>query len=704
MPRLHFALVLHNHQPVGNYGFVMEQVFNEAYAPMLRALSEHPGVRVAIHNSGPLFDWIVENRPDYMRDLRALCDRGQVEMMTGGYYEPVLPMIPDDDKLGQIRKMTEFIGEKFGQEPHGLWLTERVWEPGLPAPLAVAGVRWTLVDDAHFRMVGLREDQLDGYYVTEDQGERVHLFAGSQRLRYVIPWSNVEDAIAELRKIAGEARRDDALIVLGDDGEKFGAWPTTYEHIWAKGWMDRFFSELERASDWLEMITPGEYARRFPARGLAYLPTASYAEMMEWAMPADASAGYERALRRAESSGHGDLVQYMRGGFWRYFLAKYPEANAMHKRGLRVGARLEEADSAEARDALWRGQCNCPYWHGVFGGLYLRHIRAANLANLVRAERTVDEARGAAGVRVEQGDFDFDGHDELLVQTPDVSLLLHPALGGMASEFDLRRRDRALLDVITRRREAYHEALIEGTAVDASTDVSNIHGAVRLKEYGLAEGLVFDAYRRGGLQEWIVDDAATPADLEAARATTSFEPEGAWSHEVERTDGCASVRMTREANGWRVAKRVEVPAAGESLRVRYECTNAGDGRRSGRFVSEWNFAAPQAVDGHDRIARLEAGGATYDLAATIGEAPAGDFVVRGSATYALRGVPRDASSLWFFPVNSVSSSEGGLERVAQGVSVSVTKELRLQPGETATFELRWDVVDVPPATYEPPDG
>ena len=45
--KLYLGIVLHNHQPVGNYGFVIEQVYNDAYLPMLEALERHPGVRVA---------------------------------------------------------------------------------------------------------------------------------------------------------------------------------------------------------------------------------------------------------------------------------------------------------------------------------------------------------------------------------------------------------------------------------------------------------------------------------------------------------------------------------------------------------------------------------------------------------------------------------------------------------------------------------
>jgi alpha-amylase len=208
-----------------------------------------------------------------------------------------------------------------------------------------------MVDDAHFRMVGLRDDQLDGYYVTEDQGHRVNVFAGSQRLRYTIPWDDVDDVIAELRALLDNSKSDAPYALLGDDGEKFGAWPSTYAHVWENGWLERFFSALESHAGWLETMPPGEYARRFDARGLVYLPTASYAEMMEWAMPAEAAAEYHHVTSQLEAHGPAEALRYVRGGFWRYFLAKYPEANAMHKRGLRIGEKLATSRASGAAAA-----------------------------------------------------------------------------------------------------------------------------------------------------------------------------------------------------------------------------------------------------------------------------------------------------------------------------------------------------------------
>jgi hypothetical protein len=52
--RVSLALVIHNHQPVGNFGWVIQDVYEHAYSPMLGALERHPGIRLGLHYSGPL--------------------------------------------------------------------------------------------------------------------------------------------------------------------------------------------------------------------------------------------------------------------------------------------------------------------------------------------------------------------------------------------------------------------------------------------------------------------------------------------------------------------------------------------------------------------------------------------------------------------------------------------------------------------------
>ena len=131
-PSISLALALHNHQPVGNFGWVFAEVYESAYAPMIDALERHPGVRLSLHYTGPLLEWLVAERPDAIHRLRGLADRGQVEILGGGYYEPVLASLPERDRIGQLVRMGDELERLFGHRPQGAWLAERVWEPDLP--------------------------------------------------------------------------------------------------------------------------------------------------------------------------------------------------------------------------------------------------------------------------------------------------------------------------------------------------------------------------------------------------------------------------------------------------------------------------------------------------------------------------------------------------------------------------------------------
>src|SRR5512145_1029587 len=152
--QIYLSLAIHNHQPVGNFDAIIEQVYQEAYLPFVAVLERHPRVRMAFHYTGPVFDWLCEHRPELLERVRAMVQRGQIEMIGGAYYEAILATIPDRDKHTQLCKLSDRIAEYFGQRPTGMWLAERVWEPYLPLPIAQAGLSWALVDDTHFKSVG----------------------------------------------------------------------------------------------------------------------------------------------------------------------------------------------------------------------------------------------------------------------------------------------------------------------------------------------------------------------------------------------------------------------------------------------------------------------------------------------------------------------------------------------------------------------
>jgi hypothetical protein len=297
--KFQLVLLLHAHQPVGNFDDVIECAYQDAYLPFIDVLSQHPAIRMGLHYSGALLEWAETAHPEYFDKLRGLVQRGQVEMVGGGFYEPVLISIPDRDQHEQLIRLADYVEKHFAKRPGGAWLTERVWEPQLPSSLAQAGVEYTLVDDNHFLGAGFESEQLFGYYTAENMGHVVKLFPGLKTLRYTIPFREPGATTGFLYE--SMKKHPGGFAAMGDDLEKFGSWPETHKHCYDDGWLTNFFTALENSSDWLEMATPSMALAARPAQGRADLPTASYTEMMEWSLPTPARIRYH-GLRRCLSS------------------------------------------------------------------------------------------------------------------------------------------------------------------------------------------------------------------------------------------------------------------------------------------------------------------------------------------------------------------------------------------------------------------
>ena len=149
-----------------------------------------------------------------------------------------------------------------------------------------------MVDDHHFALAGLDPETLGGYFLTEEQGAALAVFPISERLRYLVPFAEPAETVEHLA-----ARRGAGSITLVDDGEKFGVWPGTNRLVYAEGWLRRFLDALREAK-WLAVSTFSRVLDTQPPRGRVYLPTASYTEMGEWALPAPAAAEIEEARER----------------------------------------------------------------------------------------------------------------------------------------------------------------------------------------------------------------------------------------------------------------------------------------------------------------------------------------------------------------------------------------------------------------------
>jgi hypothetical protein len=712
LPKFNLVLLVHAHQPVGNFDGVMERTYERSYLPFVECVARHPRIRLGLHYSGSLLEWLAEKHPEYIQRIGALVARGQVEVAGGGFYEPILIAIPHEDQIEQIRRLSFFIEDHFGKRPSGAWLAERVWEPQLPAALAEAGVEYTLVDDSHFLTAGREIPELFGYYIAEECGSTVKVIPGLQELRYLLPFGTVEDSVAFLRRSASE--HPGGMACMGDDMEKFGAWPHTYEHCFRDGWLERFFTAMEANFEWVEMVPPGEALATHAPLGRVDLPTASYTEMMEWVLPTSVRQKFHGLLD--EFSDRPDVRRFLRGGFWRGFFSKYAEANLLHKKMLRVSSKLRSDGGkgsrkgakgallrAKAVTHLLRSQCNDAYWHGIFGGLYAPHLRTELWRELVRAETIADSLDHAAKPyqAVTRLDFDADGMEEIEITSPKFAAVIKPSDGGTLEILDFRPNAVTLINSLQRRVEAYHSRL--QNVAQFAAKVASIHEQTLVKEPGLEKHLKYDRWARNAFRLLLFAPGKTHADFEglgleesAAFAGGDYRIEHATAELIHLSMEAPLRQVISEAGPnciLRATKALvfENHKDGFDVRCRVELAPKGaappDSAPNGpaQFTAGLeiviNLLAPNVPDRY-----IEFGGERKPLEWSGVVDGQRVRLVDDWQDVAVEIEARGASQLWISPIETVSESEEGFERVYQGSQILGVWNVALGSSEPWTAE------------------
>ena len=672
MPRPAKSLILcvHAHQPVGNFGHVFRDAYEKSYRPFFEVLRKHPSIPVTCHFSGSLIDWLESSEPEFLRRLREMAAAGQLEIMGGAYYEPIYGAIPKRDLSGQIELMRKKLKRLFGIEPEGVWLTERVWDPDLVKPLAGCGAAYTVLDDLHLEMAGVASP-VTGYFRVKGGHAALDVFASMQALRYLMPFRKPEEVLYFIRAL--EACRPRDAIVFADDCEKFGFWPGTFDWVYRKGWLERLFTLLEKEKG-IALYTFSQFRRRFKAKGVVRVPHASYREMMEWS-----------------------------GGRFDNFFEKYSESRYMRDRMWDVSGRLAKIfsrnenlngtapDLEKAREALYKAQCNCTYWHGVFGGLYLHHLRSAVFENIIRADTLIQRhgrlsSRPAPVIQKER----WGSGDRWRIRQKDLTVFFNPQNGGALEELDYLPTPVNLMCNLKRYPEAYHRTLLKKSSRGDSSLPVSIHEILGKKEAGLEKHLHYDRAGRLSFMDHFFESPVSPKDFKrsayeeagdfaGAPYRSSIKREGAraLSLQFKRT---GTVRVGGRAGSLTLTKQV-FPRGDSSIEVSYCLRNEGVGARHAaplRFIFgvEFNFSI-----GDDKAAKglseKEVSGWTFE------DSWRGLGIRLGLST---------PMSLLTAAVETVSGSESGLERTYQGLGALFQCPLDLAPSEESRFRLTLEVV------------
>jgi len=646
--RILLPLLFHLHQPVGNFPGTFEYAFRRSYQPLLNALDES-GLPFNLHISGGLLDWLVAEQPGYIEQLKGLVRQGRLELLGGGYYEPILTMLPPDDRQRQLLRLADRVEELFGVRPTGAWLAERVWEPVLAGELHRAGYRYTLLDEAHFRGLVTEESGKGKIFATEDGGLPLAIFPIDEELRYLIPWSEPEATLAYLSNCRPQ-HDEKAVVTVMNDGEKLGLWPGTHEVCYEEGWARRFLTLL-RQTKWIEPLLLSEALAIAPPTESIYLPTGSYDKMGLWALP-------------TESRKKQEQTENPRGTLWRNFLIKYPAAFRLHRLYLYVHDRLNAAaglsktEREELQDKLDQAAVNDGYWHGLFGGVYYHFLRHHCYARLAEVLARLDEGVESQTVRL---DYERLGRGNNLLIDRRQTVVLDQR--GDVLDWLSKEPALGLAGGFTRIAEAYHQPVEEKFTVDSG--------------------------RRGFLRLLLLTDGATADDFLADQFI--IDQSSAIQSKFEEVKGESLLwRSTIFLNGSTIELKKRYELLGDRWQLLLTLNNQSEVPVRLTPLLDCSPSPPSGpVD-----LRLRLHSTMAEQAYGLEDSPFGEqtAVSRWSLTDERLGVELFAKTtpaldLHWAAVETIEQTEAGSRRSWQGLQVVMSQPLTLQPGESQEISV-----------------
>jgi len=641
--RVNFIFLLHFHQPFGQLKWIMERIFENSYLLLLDIFKKYSDLKFTVHISGPLLLYFIKNHSDFLEELFKLSDIGSIEFVAGSIGEAVLPIIPVEDRIRQIKRYLDLFEEISGFKPRGLWLPERIWEPHLPSLLYETGIEYVFVDDSTLLKTGF--DKSMSYYVwnVEDNDKVVKVFFIDAGIRYLLPWEHPDRVIDYLKSV--RTNDESRVVVWGSDAEKFGEWMEPERSKW---WLEEFLNKMRFVRNEVLLTTPLEYLREYGVKGLIYLDTGSYDKMLEWSR-----------------------------GFFRNFLVKYAESNNMHKKMLYVRNKAIKANILRNNIELeyLLTQCNDAYWHGLFGGIYLPHLRQAIYEKLISIEKIAEDEMNYfsdKNILIKTFDFDYDGVDELIVESKNINLYIDLTDGGTLFEYDIKKPglEHNLQDTMTRYPEPYLDK--PGFKPDWYRRVSwRIH-------LWSSDTSIYDWMNNTPFKD-ISDLAQVKHVISTINSTGEF---------VLRTIGNIYV-FNNIVTQLLIEKYVKLINNGHI--VKYVVTNIGSKNAAGKLGLEYHVSWKINRDFETKPVYV-VDNTEKDICETT--------VVYSKSIY-LKSVNYPVIELnsnksietWISPLVSYSRTEKGFREIYQGLAVMFIENVDLKPGDRIETDIAWIIRD-----------
>ena len=349
------------------------ECYKSVLMPVGSFLFSHPEVYFSFYFSGPQLEAIKSRNPEYLDLLKKLADRKQIEIIGGGYYNPLFPILFPLDRSGQIEMHSSFIRQCIGKRPRGLVLYADSWDPSLITTFENCSMEYVLMDSSLIPPVKQKLLPI----IMSDRGKKINIlpvhneFAPLENETPEEYLKRIQDDVLEISKIDSNPDADRIIPVAFSKNELI--------RILEGKWLDRFitaFSSDEKQN--VSFSLPTNAVRNSKVFVQAFISANINGHIARWCYkPFDAielTDGYPTNIYD--------------------FLQTYTISRALYDRMIFVSLLVNQSHGDKikkktARELLWEAQAGEAFVCSATGSLVNTAYRQTSYKNLGEVERII---------------------------------------------------------------------------------------------------------------------------------------------------------------------------------------------------------------------------------------------------------------------------------------------------------------------------
>lgn len=408
-------------------------VYDNFYKPAVSFLYAHPECSFSFYFSGNQLELLHQKNPELVELLKKLVNRKQVEILGGGYYHPVFPLLFPLDRTGQIEMLNSLIRKTIGKRPRGVVLCASAWDPSLVTSFETCGMDYVQLESNLIQ----KEKQLFVPIVMSDRGKAIKILPVVNEL---VPEKNEkpEEFIQRIKKAVDKTSKYDLSYKDAEKVAVVNMNKAAMEVFLKKDWAEEFLKLInEKYSSEIKLARPGHYVNNSNAFVPLYIHAGISSDIAKWAI---------EPYQEVELKEKNSITIYD-------FMQVYKRSQALYNRMIFVSLLVNQCHGDKmrknaAREFLWAAQSGDAYVCKTNGILVSSQERQNAYRKLTDAEKLVREC-SEFKESVSNFDYNCDGFKEYVCRMDKYNACIS-LKGGSIFELDVMKKSGNYADNMSR--------------------------------------------------------------------------------------------------------------------------------------------------------------------------------------------------------------------------------------------------------------